>query len=37
MQGLHMVGVHHAFGETQVLNNVSLTVPAGEVVCLLGP
>jgi iron(III) transport system ATP-binding protein len=32
-----MVGVHHAFGETQVLNNVSLTVPAGEVVCLLGP
>lgn len=37
MQGLHMVGVNHAFGRVQVLDNVSLTVPAGELVCLLGP
>ncbi|MBT4486947.1 MAG: ABC transporter ATP-binding protein, partial [Rhodospirillaceae bacterium] len=37
MQGLHMVGVRHAYGRTQVLNDISLTVPAGELVCLLGP
>ena len=37
MLGLHMVGVHHAYGLTQVLDNISLTVPAGELVCLLGP
>jgi iron(III) transport system ATP-binding protein len=32
-----MVGIHHAYGATKVLNNISLTVPAGELVCLLGP
>ncbi|MDA1101776.1 MAG: ABC transporter ATP-binding protein [Proteobacteria bacterium] len=32
-----MVGVSHAYGSTPVLNNISLTVPAGELVCLLGP
>ena len=37
MKGLHMVGVRHAYGATQVLNNISLTVAAGELVCLLGP
>lgn len=37
MQGLHLVGVSHAYGTTPVLDNISLTVPAGEVVCLLGP
>ncbi|MDP6688133.1 MAG: ABC transporter ATP-binding protein [Alphaproteobacteria bacterium] len=37
MQGLHIHGIHHAYGETAVLENVSLTVPAGELVCLLGP
>ncbi len=37
MLGLHLVGVHHSYGDTHVLNNVSLTVPAGELVCLLGP
>jgi iron(III) transport system ATP-binding protein len=37
MLGLHMVGVHHSYGEVAVLNNVSLTVPTGELVCLLGP
>ena len=37
MQGLHIVGVSHAYGSTPVLDNISLTVPAGELVCLLGP
>ncbi len=37
MEGLHLHGVHHAFDGTRVLDNVSLTVPAGELVCLLGP
>jgi len=37
MQGLHMVGIRHAYGATKVLNDISLTVPAGELVCLLGP
>ena len=37
MQGLHIHGIHHSFGSTAVLDNVSLTVPAGELVCLLGP
>jgi len=32
-----MVGIHHAYGLTSVLDNISLTVPAGELVCLLGP
>jgi iron(III) transport system ATP-binding protein len=32
-----MVGVRHAYGKTKVLNDISLTVPAGELVCLLGP
>ncbi len=37
MKGLHVVGVSHAYGDNQVLDNVSLMIPAGEVVCLLGP
>ena len=37
MKGLHVVGLSHAFGDNQVLNNVSLMIPAGELVCLLGP
>ena len=37
MKGLHVHGVSHAFGENKILDNVSLTVPAGELVCLLGP
>ncbi len=37
MQGLHVHGVHHAYDGVEVLDNVSLTVPAGELVCLLGP
>lgn len=37
MKGLHVHGVSHAFDGHQVLDNVSLTIPAGELVCLLGP
>lgn len=37
MKGLHLHGVSHAFNGNRVLDNISLTVPAGELVCLLGP
>ncbi len=37
MKGLHVQGIDHAFGRHRVLDNVSLTIPAGELVCLLGP
>ena len=37
MNGLHVVGLSHAYGDNQVLNNVALMIPAGELVCLLGP
>ena len=37
MKGLHVHGVSHAFDGHTVLDNVSLTIPAGELVCLLGP
>ena len=37
MKGLHAHGISHFYGRHQVLNNVSLTIPAGELVCLLGP
>ncbi|MBL6927606.1 MAG: ABC transporter ATP-binding protein [Rhodospirillales bacterium] len=37
MKGLHIHGVSHAYGNNKVLNNVSLTIPTGELVCLLGP
>ncbi len=36
MKGLHIIGVSHAYGDKKVLENVSLMIPAGEVVCLLG-
>ncbi len=32
-----MIRIHHSYGDTKVLDNVSFTVPAGELVCLLGP
>ena len=37
MEGLHIHGASHAYGDHQVLDNVSLVVPGGELVCLLGP
>lgn len=37
MQGLHIVGLSHAYGDNQVLDSVGLMIPAGEIVCLLGP
>ena len=36
MKGLHVIGVSHAYGDNKVLDNASLLIPAGEVVCLLG-
>jgi len=36
VKGLHVIGVSHAYGGNQVLDNTSLMIPAGEVVCLLG-
>ncbi len=37
MSGLHLRAISHAFGSNQVLNNVSVSVAPGELVCLLGP
>lgn len=37
MSGLHLRAISHAFGSNQVLNDVSVTVAPGELVCLLGP
>lgn len=37
MSGLVMEDVHHAYGGTEVVRGVSLSVGAGEVACLLGP
>jgi len=36
VKGLHVIGVSHAFGDNKVLDNASLMIPAGELVCLLG-
>ncbi len=36
-QRLKLEGIGHAFGGAEVLKGVSLTLGAGEVVCLLGP
>lgn len=37
MSGLHLRAISHAFGNRRVLNDVSVSVDAGELVCLLGP
>ena len=37
MDGLHIHGVAHAYGDSQVLSQISMVVPGGELVCLLGP
>lgn len=37
MSGLHLRAISHAFGDNQVLSDVSVNVAAGELVCLLGP
>lgn len=37
MSGFSLEGVSHAFGDHQIIRNVSFTVQAGEIVCLLGP
>lgn len=35
--GLRLKGLFHAFGATEVVRGVDLTIPPGEVACLLGP
>ena len=35
--GLVMEGISHAYGSTVVVNNITLTINAGEFLCLLGP
>jgi len=37
MKGLHIHGLSHSFGSQEVLRNVGLIVPSGQLVCLLGP
>jgi iron(III) transport system ATP-binding protein len=37
MDGLRLEGVRHAYDREPVVDGVSLTVRAGEIVCLLGP
>jgi len=37
VDGLHIHGVAHAYGDSQVLSQISMVVPGGELVCLLGP
>jgi iron(III) transport system ATP-binding protein len=37
LQGLHIHGAAHAYGDNQVLSKISMVVPGGELVCLLGP
>jgi iron(III) transport system ATP-binding protein len=37
MSGLSMRNISHAFGDNQVLNDVSFDVESGKVACLLGP
>ena len=37
MEGLHIHGAAHAYGDNQVLAKISMVVPGGELVCLLGP
>lgn len=34
--GLHVAGVSHRYGNVEAVSNVSLTVPPGEIHCLLG-
>ena len=37
MSGLVMERIHHAFGETKILKDVSIVVEPGKLTCLLGP
>ena len=37
LSGLRLHGISHRFGANRVLENVSLNVAPGELVCLLGP
>ena len=30
-------GIHHRYGETEVLRDISLDIPSGQIVCIVGP
>ena len=34
---LHLDGISHGYGETEVLSEINLQIPQGSVVCLVGP
>ncbi len=34
---LSLRGISHAYGATEVLSDITLTVPSGRIVCLVGP
>lgn len=34
---IHLDGIRHAYGDTEVLRDISLEVPTGQIVCLVGP
>lgn len=34
---LRLDGIGHSYGETEVLNDISLDMPSGQIVCLVGP
>ena len=37
MEGLHIFGLSHYYDAHKVLDNASLMIPSGELVCMLGP
>ena len=34
---IRLAGVHHSYGETEVMRDISLDIPSGEIVCIVGP
>ena len=34
---LRLAGVSHTYGETEVLRDINLDIPSGQIVCIVGP